>query len=228
MSESMLETPHQLDPRRSMRDLEEKLAGPDGTRWLSALNRFLHKENPWRGGVKPETVSAERWRTVNATTIEVNFDAQVQLPSDQVTVEWNWNTLVGWVVVERVGEDVYVGGLKVDFYLDREQKTRPIPGDHMRLRLRGIPVLDPRIREALLDNQHLLPHSWRLDADGNVRHINFFAVGFRGLHSSCVYVQSMFWHDGMGWIGNMRGTDGCWTAQHPAAVRSDSRSGSGS
>jgi hypothetical protein len=28
-------------------DLEQRLAGDDGEKWLAALKRFLRKENPW-------------------------------------------------------------------------------------------------------------------------------------------------------------------------------------
>ena len=36
-----------------LKDLAEKLAGPDGEGWFAALKRFLRKEDPWGGSTFP-------------------------------------------------------------------------------------------------------------------------------------------------------------------------------
>ncbi len=40
-------------------DLNQKLSGPNGEEWLTALKRFLRKENPWDGAVTFPT-----WKTI--------------------------------------------------------------------------------------------------------------------------------------------------------------------
>ena len=47
MSEGMLGKLSLLETQGPRSDLEQKLAGPEGEKWLAALKRMLRKENPW-------------------------------------------------------------------------------------------------------------------------------------------------------------------------------------
>ena len=166
-------------------------------------------------------VPVQRWRPVGPMAIEVNFDAPVELPFgplfDGAKIQWNWTKITGWVRVERIGDDVFVGGLKVVFHLEPEQAaTWSINGYVLQLRVEDKSVLDPRIGKALFENQHLLPDSWKVDADGNIRSIFFWSVGFRG-RGSFLSVQRLCLRCGQ-WCWDNHWLVNDWRAWHPAAV----------
>lgn len=55
------------DARGVVSDLLEKLGGPNGEEWLTALKRFLRKENPWDGKSAPTSLV---WRTITLGTFK--------------------------------------------------------------------------------------------------------------------------------------------------------------
>ncbi len=67
MSEDMLGNIPLSEIRGPVNDLQDKLAGADGQKWLAALKKMLRGDNSW-----PEI---PLWRKVSNTVIEVNLDA---------------------------------------------------------------------------------------------------------------------------------------------------------
>lgn len=65
-------------------DLNQKLAGPDGTRWLTGLKRFLRKENPWEIVVE----DLLPWITVELGTHKNSTLLREGLPKDIRVDDW--------------------------------------------------------------------------------------------------------------------------------------------
>jgi hypothetical protein len=179
--------------------------------WLVATKRFLRKENPWPAQIK-------LWERISDIAIRVNLDVNPKLPFKDAKVEWDncsgWG--LGWVTVERRGDDLYVDGKMVVFHLVEGQKTGRVQGYELRTQLQGQATLHPNVLDALFENQRLIPESWKVDEQGRTRFIYFWAVGFRD--SDCnLYVRFLSWLDGA-W-----GRDDGWLIYHlddenPAAV----------
>lgn len=209
MSEVMLGNLRIPDVRRSMTDLEDKLAGDDGVQWLVALNRFLRKENPW--------AEFPLWRVINATTIEVNLDVPSSLSFDGATVEWTTPGQTGWVRVEKKDNQLFVDGRKVDLHITEGQKTaRDHQGHNLFWQLKGKAVLHPNIADALFENPHLFPDSWKLKDQGWTVYVYFWAVGYR--HAGCnICVRCVYFGDA-GWSRYFLRLHDYWGSHDPAAV----------
>ena len=161
----------------------------------------------------------QRWRTVDEHTIDVNLDALPTLPFDGATVVWpKSSSKKGWVKVERRGDDLHVGGRKVILHLEDGQKTGYILGSDLRKALEGKDVLHPNILDALFDNFHLIPESWKQDEQGRTLSIFFFlaVVDFRASGGG-LCVRCLFWGGGQ-WRQGLCRLDFQWGAQYPAAL----------
>ena len=183
-----------------MRDLWDKMTGSEAATWISALKKFLRHENPWfENETKTEkqvSPPIQRWRPLSDTAIEVNLDAPLILPFGGAVPEWQPPPGRGWVKVERIGEDLFVGDRKVIRHLEPEQKSGTIQGHNLRVRLQNHHTLDPRIMDALVkfENGRLIPDSGKRDEEGRTLYHYFWAVGFRVRGALCV--RSLFWYDG--------------------------------
>lgn len=208
MSQGMLRNLKLSEVQEARNDLEGKLAGLDGQAWLAALKRMLRKEPAW-----PEV---PLWRALNETTIEVNLDASLVLPFPDAMVEWVKPGQSGWVRVERKGDNLFVDGREVLLHLTEGQKTGTVQGHDLRKQLEGQIVLHPNIEDALLENVHLLPDSWKVDEQGQTVYVYFWAVGYRDSGGS-LYVRGVCFRDGQ-WHRDYGWLDGHWRARDPAAV----------
>lgn len=63
--------------------------------------------------------------------------------------------------LERKGDDLYLDGKKIEFWLSREQKHGVITGTTLRAKLKDKPVLNANVLDYLLKNPHLIPNSWQ-------------------------------------------------------------------
>ncbi len=120
------------------------------------------------------------WRKVDEFTIDVNYDRPSNLPFEGATVEWRTPGLTGWHTVQRRGEDVFVDDRMVELFLAKGQtKTTSVLGHDLRKELEGRVVLHPNVLDALMENIHLIPDSWKKNSGGNKLYNFFWAVGFR-------------------------------------------------
>ncbi len=146
------------------------LRSPKGAVWLEALESFLQG----RGSeVEP------RWRTVNACTVHVNYDAELRLPcAGAKPVRITGKS--GWGIVElRGGNDLYVDHCRVGHFLANGQARDPfINGFDLLGLLSGQTALHPVIVDVLVENAHLIPESWSgVDQDRRIL-LTFFGVIF--------------------------------------------------
>lgn len=186
----------------------------DMTRVKAEFRLFL--ENNGRVVV----ASAACWRRLSDTAIEVNLDAPLRLPFDGAVPEWQPPAGRGWVKVERIGEEVFVGGRKVILHLEPEQLTGVLQGHTLRERLQTKGNLDLRIFDALaeFENGRLIPESWKQYSRDRIRYLFAWAVGFRDSGSRlCVRYMYCDCDNGQ-WQRCYIWTDCEWGVQYPALI----------
>jgi len=175
-------------------DLLEKISDPQ---WVEATKRFLRKENPW--------VKQWLWRKIDENTIEVNLDFPVKLPFEEAELRV-WKKCSGLVIVKRIGEDLFIDDRKIILHFEIEQNSGTIPGSTLLTRLVEKDVLHPNILDALLENTHLIPNSFKKDKDGNIQIVFFWAVGFRDGNGvvciRCLHFDDGRWGWDYGWLDN--------------------------
>lgn len=182
-------------------DFNRKLLGDDGEEWLSAFRCFLRKENPWpEPKIEVTSSSGPLWRKIDENTIEVNLDYPLKMPSKTAMVEWNLGK-TGKAIVERKSDNLFVDGQEVQLYISSKQMEDRSPGSSiygLELRhdvtQRSVPHVN--IMDALLENPHLLPDSWR-HRDHRFT-IFFWSVGFRS-PGGALSVRYLHWSIGKGW-----------------------------
>lgn len=158
------------------------------------------------------------WRKIEGsdTAIEVNLDAPPRLPFGEAQVEWTTPGQTGWVRVEKKDSQLFVDGRKVNLHLTYEQKNGHAKGYVLRRRLEDRTVLHPNILDALLENPHLFPDSWKVDGQGLTIFVYFWAVGYCNsvdhLFVRCVYFRGAQWRRRHRWLGLH------WGGRSPAAV----------
>lgn len=220
MSEGMLGRLPLSTVRGPKATLDDRLAGSDGEEWLVALNKFLRRQNPWSAFDEPKKRERKprpirHWRKIGDNIIEVNFRTPVILPFDGTVEEWK-TARRGWVRVERKGDELYVDGRKVVFHLEPEQLSGSIQGHELRKRLQDKSVLDPRILDALFENQHLIPESCKVDEQGRHRYIYFWETRFHDRVGN-LYVRNLYW-DGGQWRRNYDCLGNGWGVRRPALI----------
>ena len=100
--------------------------------------------------------------------------------------------------LERKGDDLYLDGKKIEFWLSSEQKRGVITGNILRAKLKGKSVLNANMLDHLLKNPHLIPEAWKKDENGNTRYIFFWGTVYRGAGGN-LYVRYLDW-DGDRWV----------------------------
>lgn len=154
------------------------------------------------------------WEKVNETTIRVNLSAAPKLPFQPGTVEWNNGS--GWVTIERKGDDLYVEGRKIHLFLTEGQKTGSVRGYDLRKQIDMARALHANILDALFENVHLIPDSWKVDSLGRTRFICFWATGYRD-SSGSLCVRCLCWGDGP-WLWDCRWLGDGFDVRSPAAL----------
>ncbi|MGH7141060.1 MAG: hypothetical protein ACREGH_00290 [Minisyncoccia bacterium] len=114
----------------------------------------------------------------------------------------------GWVTVEKKDGVLWVGGCKVELYIDDRQKnnkTITASDLHEQLKLRCYPVLHPNILDALLQRPEYIPEEWKCDARGRAMFIYFWGQIFKGPTGAkcvrCVYFDGLVWRPFYRWFG---------------------------
>ena len=156
------------------------------------------------------------FEVVNDTTIRVNLDHPGTLPFTNAKTGWVWGKSSGWMTVERKDEVLYIDGLPATFYLCEEQKEGVINGKNLKPKMKAKIGYHPNIGEALQQNPHLIPESYKTDEEGHTRYIFFWAKGFLGEdgheYVRCLYCEDGQWYWGCYWLG-------CdWDVRGPALV----------
>lgn len=143
----------------------------------------------------------------------VDFGADPFLP-DGWSVEEHQKGKVA--KLEREGDDLYLDGKKIEFWLSSEQKRGVITGNILRAKLKGKSVLNANLLDHLLKNPHLIPEAWKKNENGNTRYIFFWGTIYRradgDLYVRCLYWDGDGWGWGCGWLGSGFDDD------YPAAV----------
>lgn len=154
------------------------------------------------------------WERISDTSIRVNLSAPPKLPFASAEVEWNEGS--GWVTVERKGDDLYVDGRKVEFFLAEGQRAGRVVGHDQRKQIDMSRALHVNILDALMENPHLIPPFWKVDSKGRNRLIYFWAVGYRSSHSG-LCVRYLCWVGGW-WWWNFYWLGRDFDDQRPAAI----------
>lgn len=120
--------------------------------------------------------------------------------------------------LERRGDDLYLDGKKIEFWLSKPQKKgNSIMGNELRKELAKMPVLNANVLDHLLKHPQLIPETWKQDADGNTRYIFFWGTVYRDSGGSSLCVRCLYWYGGawnwgLDWLGHD------WDSGRPAAV----------
>ncbi len=144
----------------------------------------------------------------------VDGDADPFLPNGW-TVESHQKQ--GACKIERKGDDLYVNGKKLGFYLAKgQQNGKAIEGHKLRKELADKPTRNANLLDRLLANPELIPDSWKVDANGNTRYIFFWSTIYRN-SGGVLYVRYLYWFDGQwqwryAWLGDD------FASQNPAVV----------
>lgn len=134
---------------------------------------------------------------IKAIEYAVDFSADPFMP-DGWSVEEHQKGKVA--KLERKGDDLYLDGKKIEFWLSSEQKRGVITGNILRAKLKGKPVLNANLLDHLLKNPHLIPEAWKKDENGNTRYIFFWGTIYRGADGNlCVRFLDWF-GDGWDWV----------------------------
>ena len=121
-----------------------------------------------------------------------------------------------FVKLERNGDDLYLDGKKIEFWLSREQKRAVVTGNILREKLRDKPVINANLSDYLLKNPHLSPEAWKKDENGNTRYIFFWGTIYRDADGS-LCVRCLCW-GGDRWIWLFLWLDDDFSDDNPAAV----------
>lgn len=117
------------------------------------------------------------------------------------------------VKIERKGDNLYLNGEKIDFYLSEKQRKGSYSiGTDLRKELANQSILNANVLDYLLkpENQHLIPEEWK------GKYIFFWGTIYRDANLN-LYFRCLYWHgDGWDWFCFWLGYNfrGC----HPAAV----------
>ena len=116
----------------------------------------------------------------------------------------------------REGDDLFLDGKKIEFFLSDEQKEGTIVGNDLRKELEGKSVLNACHLDYLREHPDLIPDNWKVDEQGKTRFIFFWGTIYRGsdghLDVRCLYWGGGGWGWGHGWLG------AGWSVHNPAAV----------
>ena len=159
---------------------------------------------------------ATRVITINKTTIVVDLGASPKLPFNGTEVEKHIG--IGWGVIEKRADGLYVNDRKVILHLSEHQMgDKWLKGYELREELTSKHVLNANILDALYQNIHLIPEDWKKNEDGDICFVFFWESIFRDsngrLFVRCLCFHDGGWRFGCGWIG------GNWYCNNPAAVR---------
>ncbi len=108
---------------------------------------------------------------------------------------------------------------RVELHLSQNQVDGSIiEGNKLREELtsRSVPVLNANVLSYLLQNQELIPESWKCDVNNRTRQIFFWGTIFRS--RSLLFVQYMYWDNNSMWWWNYRRLDRVWSKGSPAAT----------
>jgi len=117
--------------------------------------------------------------------------------------------------LERRGDDLYLNGKKIEFWLSQEQKRDVITGNTLRAKLKNKSVLNANVEDYLLKNPHLIPEAWKKDENGNTRYIFFWGTIYSSADDG-IYVRYLYWSGGR-WAWDYRWLGSGFGGRSPAA-----------
>lgn len=132
-----------------------------------------------------------RWRPLNATAIEVNLDALPILPFAYAELDWTAPGQTGWVKLELKDGELFVADREVVVHLTDSQKIEMQKGRSVNQFIKDR-SLHPNIMDALFENQHLIPPSWKQNLYQETPFVCFWAKGCRGSDSG-QYIRRLIW-----------------------------------
>lgn len=124
----------------------------------------------------------------------IDLDADPRIPYD------------GWKVEEhKKGGKFTWDPTKVRLHLSKNQQDgNTIEGDKLRKELANETVYNANLLDYLLDNPHLIPEDWKVDAEGNTRYIFFWGTVYRdsdgNLCVRCLYFDGGHWQQDYNWL----------------------------
>ncbi len=147
------------------------------------------------------------WERVSDTAIRVFSQHPVKLPFSGAKPEplTDSDLPESWLVELRDDDELYVDDRRVELFLTQAQRAGAVRGYNLDNQLKSELVLHPNIFDALYENTHLIPESWKVDSEGRTRYIFFWAVRFRGsdhfLRVRYQYWNNGQWRRGCDWLG---------------------------
>ena len=186
--------------------------------WLVSDGRDYFEQNVLNPLVE-EFRKHERVRFVDTHTILVNLDAPLRrLPVHGAKVA-NKPKGTGWVKVQRVGNDLFIGGEKFLFHFSEDQKAGAVAGRVIQVEIEGLKdkrPLHPNIMDALIEKApYLIPENWKWDEKQRTVYLCFWDVIFSDADDD-LCVRCCYW-DGGAWDRNYRWLVGGFGRRCPAA-----------
>ncbi len=177
-----------------LKDMFDRLAGPNGSEWLNALKRFLRRENPWEI-VQPHSAILP----INRST---PFDLMALLGG-------------GWSIEEQDSNALALTEIdlsKIELTLTLKEGESSVNGEEnlRRLKNTGNIRLDAKVFETLRQNKKMIPESWK------GKYVYFHGTVLRNPrgHRCVLY---LYRNDGK-WYWNYDWLDNDWNGRSPSAV----------
>jgi hypothetical protein len=148
----------------------------------------------------------------------IDFEARPFVPEDlDWKVESHQKTHSGTVALTRDGDNLFLDGKKIEFFLSPNQaEGKSIKGDKLRKELEGKPVLNANVLDYLLAHPELIPESWKVDEKGRTRYIFFWGTIYRNSGGD-LFARSLLWVNGR-WDWSYGWFELEWDVSIPAAV----------
>jgi hypothetical protein len=146
---------------------------------------------------------------------KVNLAVQPKLPFVGAIVESNVPGGTEAVVELKSNDHLYLNGKKIILHLEAGQRSDSMHGHTLREALTGKSVLNAALLDFLTENQHFIPHHWKVDENGNTRCTFFWGTIY--VAGGGLYVRYLYW-DGGGWRWRYNRLNGGWSSLDPAAV----------
>ncbi|WKZ26279.1 MAG: hypothetical protein QY304_02705 [Candidatus Paceibacterota bacterium] len=156
-----------------------------------------------------------------AGTVEVVIKDHIILGNADPFVPSGWEVekhqKSGDLKLTRDGDDLYLDGKKIEFFLSPNQQCdKVIKGDKLRKELEGKPVLNANVLDYLLAHPDLIPDSWKVDDQGRTRYLLFWGTVYRS-PGGRLCVRFLSW-DGGGWDWDGYWLDDGCLSDLPAAL----------
>jgi hypothetical protein len=171
--------------------------------WFMTLKTLLIQDEPTVVEEDLNFEEVEYWRQVGDSAIEVNLKTPISCGDTYGSVinEPDHGDLE-WVRVERISDDLFIGGRKVGAQMSFSQLGEAEGGmktDLLRRVLVSSDTVDPRFLDAILEFEDgkLFPELWKMKSGGKRVYLYFWDVIFKNRFGT-EFVRVVSWSEAEG------------------------------